>query len=154
MLKTSGPVVIMTKTELDALIRQTAKEAAAEALKSFQAWTATRSGKTVGGAPGAAEAPAQSHEQPKKQSSGSIASGDKILRLPDVEQMVGLKKSAIYKLITAGAFPGRIKLGKHASGWRELEVQAWIRARDGKQPADIDSASTPEPTIAPGAPNK
>lgn len=61
---------------------------------------------------------------------------DRILRLPDVMAAVGLKKSAIYKLIKAKAFPAQVKLGKHASGWKESEVQAWIRARDGKQPAN------------------
>lgn len=61
---------------------------------------------------------------------------DKIIRLPQVEASVGLKKSAIYKLIKAGDFPAQIKLGKHASGWLDSDVQAWIRKRAGREPAN------------------
>lgn len=51
---------------------------------------------------------------------------DKIIRLPQVLEKVGLKKSAIYKKIKLGEFPPPIKLGAHASGWLESEVIAWI----------------------------
>lgn len=61
---------------------------------------------------------------------------DRIIRLPDVEKAVGLKKSAIYKLIKTGDFPAQIKLGKHASGWSESDVQAWIRKKAGREPAN------------------
>ena len=46
---------------------------------------------------------------------------DKILRLPQVLDNVGLKKSAIYNRIKAGQFPPPIKLGTHASGWPYTE---------------------------------
>ncbi len=63
---------------------------------------------------------------------------DKIIRLPQVEESVGLKKSAIYKMIKVGEFPAPIKLGKHASGWLESSVQTWIRnkAGGGQEPAN------------------
>lgn len=65
-----------------------------------------------------------------------MSPNDKIIRLPQVEQFVGLKKSAIYKLIKDGDFPAQIKLGKHASGWLEADVQAWIRKKAGREPAN------------------
>lgn len=49
----------------------------------------------------------------------------RILRLPEVCQVVGLSASNVYTRIRAGKFPRPIKLGK-ASGWVESEVQAWI----------------------------
>lgn len=61
---------------------------------------------------------------------------DKIIRLPDVLAAVGLKKSAIYKKIKAGEFPAPIKLGAHASGWLESDVQAWIRKQAGRESAN------------------
>ena len=57
---------------------------------------------------------------------------DKIIRLPEVMARIGLKKSAVYKLIKDGDFPAQIKLGKHASGWLEADVQAWIMTRAGR----------------------
>lgn len=63
---------------------------------------------------------------------------DKIIRLPEVLDKVGLKKSAVYKLIKEGDFPAQIKLGKHASGWLESDVQVWIMKRAGRYAANDD----------------
>ena len=57
---------------------------------------------------------------------------DKILRLPQVINRVGLKKSAIYKMIAVGDFPKQVKLGAHASGWLDADVQTWILKRAGR----------------------
>jgi prophage regulatory protein len=54
---------------------------------------------------------------------------DKILRRPAVEAATGLKRSSIYSEMAAGRFPLPIKLGKHAVGWLEEEIQGWKRAR-------------------------
>lgn len=54
-------------------------------------------------------------------------STDRIIRLPQVMNKVGMKKSAIYSRIKDGDFPAPIKLGKHASGWLESAVDQWIR---------------------------
>jgi len=64
-----------------------------------------------------------------------VSQEDKILRLPQVMARVGLKKSAIYKMIAAGTFPKQIKLGA-ASGWLESDIQKWILERAGRDPAN------------------
>lgn len=61
---------------------------------------------------------------------------DKILRLPQVMARVGLKKSAIYKMIGNGEFPKQVKLGTHASGWMESDIQRWILKMAGRAPAN------------------
>jgi predicted DNA-binding transcriptional regulator AlpA len=61
---------------------------------------------------------------------------DKILRLPQVMARVGLKKSAVYKMIANDEFPKQVKLGSHASGWLESEIQRWIMRRAGREPAN------------------
>ena len=61
---------------------------------------------------------------------------DKILRLPQVMERVGLKKSAIYKMIANKEFPAQLKLGAHASGWLESDIQKWILKRAGRAPAN------------------
>ncbi|MDD4887585.1 MAG: AlpA family transcriptional regulator [Thiomonas sp.] len=54
---------------------------------------------------------------------------DRLLRLPEVESLVGLRKSAIYARLKTGDFPPCVKLGPRAAAWSELEVQNWIAAR-------------------------
>ena len=56
----------------------------------------------------------------------------KILRRKDVEEIVGLSRSTIYKLMSTGAFPRSIRLGPRAVGWLLSDIEAWIefRARD------------------------
>lgn len=49
----------------------------------------------------------------------------KIIRLPQVKEMVGLGTTTIYDKMKNGDFPKQIKLGR-LSGWVESEVQAWI----------------------------
>jgi len=49
----------------------------------------------------------------------------RILRLPQVKDMVGLGKSAIYKRIKERDFPQPIKMGS-ASGWIQNDIEEWI----------------------------
>jgi prophage regulatory protein len=53
----------------------------------------------------------------------------KLLRLPQVMEMTGLRKTKIYELHAEGAFPRRIKITAHSVGWVEAEVQAWLARR-------------------------
>lgn len=61
----------------------------------------------------------------------------RILRLPQVEQKVGLKKTQIYELIAKHEFPRGIKLTKSATGWLEHEIDDFIlrkaAARSGEE---------------------
>lgn len=50
----------------------------------------------------------------------------KILRLPDVERIVGLSRSTIYSMIAESTFPKPIKLGKRAVGWPDHIIFDWI----------------------------
>jgi prophage regulatory protein len=56
-------------------------------------------------------------------------SPDRILRLPQVCKMTGLRRSFLYELQAERRFPQSIKLGARAVGWLECEIQAWISAR-------------------------
>jgi len=54
----------------------------------------------------------------------------RILRLPDVLQLVGLSKSTVYALIKAGLFPAPVRLsGARAVGWILESVIFWIEDR-------------------------
>jgi prophage regulatory protein len=52
-----------------------------------------------------------------------------IIRLPDVVQRTGYKRSTIYRKVRKGEMPAPIKLGDRASGWLESEINAWIESR-------------------------
>lgn len=63
-------------------------------------------------------------------------SPQKFLRLPEVEALVGWRRSQIYSEIQAGRFPKQIRLGSRCVAWSEAEIAAWqaerIAARDAK----------------------
>jgi len=60
--------------------------------------------------------------------------GERLLRLPEVESRTGLKKSAIYAGMKTGKFPACIKLGPRAAAWPLSSIESWIadRIRDGR----------------------
>jgi prophage regulatory protein len=53
----------------------------------------------------------------------------RVLRLPEVLHLTGLKKTSIYTLQARGEFPMRVRLSPASVGWIEDEVQAWIEQR-------------------------
>lgn len=52
----------------------------------------------------------------------------KIIRLPQVKEMVGFGTTTIYDKMKKNEFPKQIKLGR-MSGWLESEIKAWIDER-------------------------
>jgi len=52
----------------------------------------------------------------------------RILRLPELERTIGLKHSAIYKLIAEGKFPKPVKLTGRSVGWFEDEVDEYLES--------------------------
>lgn len=50
----------------------------------------------------------------------------KFITLKEVSDLVGLKKSAIYARISAGAFPVPIKISSKCSRWSLVEIQEWM----------------------------
>lgn len=54
---------------------------------------------------------------------------DRLLRLPDVESMTGLKKSSIYSMSKAGSFPKQIQITRRMAAWPESSVLTWIQNR-------------------------
>lgn len=53
---------------------------------------------------------------------------DRLLRLPEVQERVGLGKTKIYALIGQGGFPRPYALSRRAVRWSEREIGAWIEA--------------------------
>lgn len=60
---------------------------------------------------------------------------DRIIRLPEVENLTGLKKSTIYWLSKNGQFPKQITVHRRLTGWSEAAVLSWVQARIEGAPA-------------------
>lgn len=54
---------------------------------------------------------------------------DRILRRPEVEALVGIKRSTLYDWMAQGAFPKPVALGVRLVGWRQSDVIAWLGSR-------------------------
>ena len=54
---------------------------------------------------------------------------DRLLRLPEVQELTGLRRSTIYAQMQSGMFPHSVKAGPRAATWSEAAVQAWISDR-------------------------
>ena len=52
----------------------------------------------------------------------------RLLRLPEVMDRVGLRRSAIYQRMSEGRFPKCRTLGPKCSVWVEAEINAWIQS--------------------------
>ena len=59
----------------------------------------------------------------------SAAIPNRLLRLRQVLDIVGLSKSAVYARIREGSFPKSISLGGTSVAWIEAEVNDWVNAR-------------------------
>lgn len=58
-----------------------------------------------------------------------IAEPMRLLRIRQVEDLVALKKSAIYQLIAEDNFPRPVAVGPRIRAWRSEDVAAWIDQR-------------------------
>lgn len=49
-----------------------------------------------------------------------------LLRLPQVIDRVGLRRSSLYRRVAEGTFPAPVKLGVRAVAWDSRAIDAWI----------------------------
>ena len=71
---------------------------------------------------------------------------DRFLRLPQVQDAVALRRSAIYALIARGEFPKPVKLGRRVACWSQREISAWgkrqLARRDAESPKRRSAATS------------
>ncbi|WP_210547280.1 AlpA family transcriptional regulator [Rhodoferax sp. PAMC 29310] len=65
------------------------------------------------------------------QTNPTASNPERLLRLPEVESRVGLRKSSIYEMLGRNppAFPRPLKLSRRAVCWPASEIDAWIQVR-------------------------
>ena len=54
---------------------------------------------------------------------------DRLIRLPEVEVVVGVRKSAIYAMMAEDKFPRPVRLSARMVAWPESAVLAWVQSR-------------------------
>ncbi len=55
---------------------------------------------------------------------------ERYLRLPEVESLIGLKKSSIHAGRKEGTFPKPVRIGPRAVAWRESDIAKWQAERE------------------------
>ena len=61
----------------------------------------------------------------------------KFLRLPEVINKTGYRRSNIYHLMNLGLFPKAVSLGPRAIAWVEEEVEEWMQQRIDQRDKDL-----------------
>ncbi len=54
---------------------------------------------------------------------------ERLLRLPEVAERVGLRRTAIYDRVARDTFPSPVHVTPRAVRWRESDIDAWIAER-------------------------
>lgn len=52
----------------------------------------------------------------------------RLIRLPEVINRVGLKRSAIYQRMSEGRFPRSRSMGSRCTVWVESEIDEWLNS--------------------------
>lgn len=52
-----------------------------------------------------------------------------LIPIEEVSRLCGIKRSEIYKLVSAGRFPRQVKISYKVARWQRREVAGWIADR-------------------------
>ena len=58
-----------------------------------------------------------------------ISERKRIIRKPELLNIIGLSDPTLWRLEKKGDFPKRLRLGGNSCGWLESEVNKWIEGR-------------------------
>jgi prophage regulatory protein len=56
-----------------------------------------------------------------------MTASNRILRLGSVLERTGLSRSTLYRKIERGTFPAQVRISERCIGWRESDVERWLR---------------------------
>jgi prophage regulatory protein len=57
----------------------------------------------------------------------AMTSPNRILRLSSVLERTGLSRSTLYRKMQAGSFPAQVRISERCIGWRESDIERWLR---------------------------
>lgn len=59
---------------------------------------------------------------------------ERLINIHEVVELIGLSRSTIYVLVSAGKFPKPLKLTERRVAWRNSDIASWVQ--DRLSPAD------------------
>ena len=65
-------------------------------------------------------------QAPAKQSNDTQ---ERILRAHEVQKIVGISRSTIWRMERKGQFPARLPLGTGSVGWLKSDIESWVNSR-------------------------
>ena len=65
---------------------------------------------------------------------------DRLLRRREVEELTGLSRASIYRLMRSGSFPLPVRVSATAVRWKASDIAVWIESRPV---AESELASSP-----------
>lgn len=74
----------------------------------------------------------------------SANSPGRILRLKSVLDRTGLSRSTLYRKVQARTFPKPLKISERCIGWRESDVECWLRSPVVHSDAKVRDALCPD----------
>ncbi|HSL82885.1 MAG TPA: AlpA family transcriptional regulator [Thermoanaerobaculia bacterium] len=73
----------------------------------------------------------------------------RMVRRPEVEEVTGLSRATLYRLIGEGLFPSPVKLGPNSVGWKESAILEWLDSRESALPGAVSTSKNGERGGAP-----
>lgn len=61
----------------------------------------------------------------------SVQNELRILKLKEIQPIVKLSRSSIYRLMDMNKFPKPIKIGDRSIAWRQQDIESWLQTRTG-----------------------
>ena len=57
---------------------------------------------------------------------------DRLVRMKELKQLIGLSNASIYRHIKNGTFPKQIQLSQSCVAWRLSAIEKWIEEKENK----------------------
>ncbi len=57
-------------------------------------------------------------------------SENRILRLPEVLNRIGVSRATLHRMVQAQTFPAPCKITSKSTGWTSAQIDAWIAGRE------------------------
>ena len=54
---------------------------------------------------------------------------DRLMRRREVEKILGISRSSIYRLMQEGKFPRPVRIGPAAVRWKASDIATWLESR-------------------------
>lgn len=61
----------------------------------------------------------------------------KILRINQLQKLLGISRATLYRMIKSGSLPQQVKITQRIKGWRETDIHKWIDERQLKLKSQI-----------------